>query len=133
MNETNVIISSEYSRTISEENTKKIKQTGYLIVKRFSDILISLIACIFLIPLIFMVKVLALLSGDTKTIFFKQKRIGKNGNPIYIYKFRSMVPNAQEMLKKLLKQEKYKEEWERNQKLSDDPRITKVGKFLRKT
>jgi len=59
--------------------------------------------------------------------------VGKNGRPIRIYKYRSMVPNAGEILKELLKDEKYREEWQKNQKLENDPRITKVGKFLRKT
>ena len=74
-----------------------------------------------------------MVTGDFKSIFYTQKRIGKNGKFIYIYKFRSMVPNADEVLKELLKEPKYKKEWDKNQKLEHDPRITKIGKIIRKT
>lgn len=74
-----------------------------------------------------------MVTGDFKSIFYTQKRIGKNGKFIYIYKFRSMVPNADEVLKELLKNPKYKKEWDKNQKLEHDPRITKIGKIIRKT
>src|SRR5699024_2908780 len=89
--------------------------------------------CILLLPIAIVVKISYLLSKDTKTIFYKQKRIGKNGKTIYIYKFRSMVYNADVILKELLKQKKYKKEWDLNQKLENDPRITKIGHILRKT
>lgn len=127
MNETNIIINTDYSFPITKT------KSGYLFFKRTFDIIFSLIACLFLIPLIIIIKIITLISGDTKTIFFKQKRIGKNGKNIYIYKFRTMIPNAPEVLKELLKQEKYKKQWEHNQKLTNDPRITKIGKILRKT
>lgn len=127
MNETNIIINTDYSFPITKT------KSGYLFFKRTFDIIFSLIACLFLIPLIIIIKIITLISGDTKTIFFKQKRIGKNGKNIYIYKFRTMVPNAPEVLNELLKQKEYKEQWEHNQKLTNDPRITKIGKILRKT
>lgn len=73
-----------------------------------------------------------MVTGDFKSIFYTQKRIGKDGKFIYMYKFRSMVPNADEVLKELLKDPKYKKEWDKNQKLDDDPRITKIGKIIRK-
>lgn len=127
MNETDIIINTDYSFPITKT------KSGYLFFKRTFDIIFSLIACLFLIPLIIIIKIITLISGDTKTIFFKQKRIGKNGKNIYIYKFRTMIPNAPEVLNELLKQEKYKKQWEHNQKLTNDPRITKIGKILRKT
>lgn len=109
------------------------KRTIYFSIKRLFDILCSLIACIVLIPVTIILKILFILTGDFKPIFYKQKRIGKNGKFIYIYKFRSMVWNADEVLKELLKQPKYKKEWKENQKFENDPRITKLGKFIRKT
>lgn len=105
----------------------------YLFVKRVFDILVSLIGCVILIPICIVLKISYLLSGDKHSIFYKQKRIGKDGERIYIYKFRSMVPNADEVLNELLKDPKYKKEWEENQKLEHDPRITKMGHFIRKT
>ena len=109
------------------------KRTIYFSIKRLFDIFCSLIACIVLIPVTIILKILFILTGDFKPIFYKQKRIGKNGKFIYIYKFRSMVWNADEVLKELLKQPKYKKEWKENQKFENDPRITKLGKFIRKT
>lgn len=119
--------------TLESTNSFSIKRTLYFIIKRLFDIVCSLIGCIFLLPIALIVKISYLLSGDTKTIFYKQKRIGKNGKFIYIYKFRSMVVNADEVLKELLKDPKYKKEWDENQKFENDPRITKMGKILRKT
>lgn len=110
-----------------------IKKYLYFGVKRLFDILIALIGCFFLLPVILIVKISYLLHKDFDSIFFRQKRIGKNGKEFNLYKFRSMVPNADEVLKELLKDPKYKEEWDLNQKFEHDPRITSMGNILRKT
>lgn len=110
-----------------------IKKYLYFGVKRLFDILIALIGCLFLLPIILIVKISYLLHKDFDSIFFRQKRIGKNGKEFNLYKFRSMVPNADEVLKELLKDPKYKEEWNLNQKFEHDPRITSMGNILRKT
>lgn len=110
-----------------------IKKYLYFGVKRLFDILIALIGCLFLLPMILIVKISYLLHKDFDSIFFRQKRIGKNGKEFNLYKFRSMVPNADEVLKELLKDPKYKEEWDLNQKFEHDPRITSMGNILRKT
>ena len=110
-----------------------IKKYLYFGVKRLFDILIALIGCLFLLPVIIIVKISYLLHKDFDSIFFRQKRIGKNGKEFNLYKFRSMVPNADEVLKELLKDPKYKEEWDLNQKFEHDPRITSMGNILRKT
>lgn len=116
---------------ITNENNKK---HVYHMVKRTFDIMVSLIACLFLLPLSIIVKVVSLLSGDTHSIFYKQKRVGKDGKLFYIYKFRSMVPNADELLEQTLKMDKIAaDEWKNYQKITNDPRITRIGKFLRKT
>ena len=112
---------------------RRIKRLSYFSTKRLFDILCSLIGCIFLLPIMIIVKLCNIISGDFAKIFYKQKRIGLNGKYIYIYKFRSMVPNADEVLKELLKKPKYAKEWKENQKFENDPRITKIGKILRKT
>lgn len=109
------------------------RQELYLIFKRLADVLFGLIGVVVLIPVSMLVKIMYLLSGDRAPIFYRQKRVGKNGRPIRIYKYRSMVPNAGGILKELLKDEKYREEWQKNQKFENDPRITRMGKFLRKT
>ena len=66
-------------------------------------------------------------------VFYKHKRIGKNGEYIYLYKFRSMYSDSKERLEEMLKDPVIRKEWEENYKLEHDPRITKVGNFLRKT
>lgn len=108
-------------------------QSAYLGFKRFFDVTAGILGLIILAPVSLSVKAAYLLSGDKSKIIYSQSRIGKNGKKIRIFKFRTMVPDADEALKELLKDEKIRAEWEENQKLSDDPRITKIGRFLRRT
>ena len=108
-------------------------QAFYLIIKRGLDIILGLIGLVFLVPVTVLVKIAYLISGDTASIFFTRPRIGQYGREFRMYKFRTMVPDAEKMLEDLLKQEKYRKEWEKNQKIEKDPRITPVGRFLRRT
>ncbi len=108
-------------------------QLLYLGIKRFIDFLCGLVGTILLIPITIIVKLVYLLTGDKAKIFYRQKRIGQNGKEIKIWKFRSMVPNADDILQEMLKEEKWRKQWEENQKFDNDPRITKAGKILRKT
>ena len=108
-------------------------QAFYLIIKRGLDIIFGLIGCIILIPIAAVIKLAYLITGDTAPIIYTHKRIGQFGKPFELYKFRSMVPDADKQLKELLKQEEYRKQWERNQKFDNDPRITSVGRFLRRT
>lgn len=117
-----------------DECIEKSKIKAYDIVKRFIDIIVGLIGCICLLPLIVVVKIANMLTKDFGSVFFVQKRIGKNGKTFKFYKFRTMVLNADKKLKKLLDEnEDLKEEYEINKKMKNDPRITKIGRFLRKT
>lgn len=109
------------------------RQMFYVWIKRLFDIVCGLLGLIILLPLSLIIKVAYLSKGDNKSIFYTQERIGKDGKIIKIFKFRSMVSNADEVLKELLKNEKYRKEWEETQKFENDPRITKIGDFLRKT
>lgn len=108
-------------------------QRIYFIVKRVADVAVSLIGCILLIPTYLVIKTSYLLSGDRAPIIYTHTRIGLDGRPFELYKFRSMVPDADDILKEMLKDEKIKKEWDENQKLDDDPRITGIGKLIRKT
>ena len=111
-----------------------LKELGYRFIKRTFDIVCGLIGLICLIPLTILVKIISVCSGDHKSIFYTQKRIGKNGREFKLYKFRSMVPNADEILEQTLKMDKVRaEEWKKYQKFEHDPRITKIGNILRKT
>lgn len=109
------------------------KQLVYFSVKRLMDILIGILGMILLIPLMLIVKLSYVFSGDHAPIFYTQTRVGLDGRIFKMYKFRSMVHNADEILKELLKDPKRKKEWEENQKFENDPRITKMGAILRKT
>ncbi|WP_432806622.1 sugar transferase [Mesobacillus maritimus] len=103
---------------------------GYLYTKRLMDIIGSLIG-ISLLSLLFIVIAILIKIEDPKgPIFFTQKRVGLNGKEFKMYKFRSMVGDAEEKLKELLK---YNEVSGAMFKMKEDPRITKVGKFIRKT
>ena len=82
---------------------QKFKRTLYFSIKRFFDILFSLIGIALLIPVSIIIKLIYLCSGDTSSIFYAHKRVGKNGKIFKLYKYRTMVPNADEVLKKLLK------------------------------
>lgn len=106
----------------------------YFGIKRAFDICCGLLGCIPLLPIMLIVKICYMITGDFHSIFYTQARIGKNGNKIYMLKFRTMIPNAdKEPLETLLKDPKYKKEWDLNQKFENDPRITTAGKILRKT
>ena len=104
-------------------------------IKRLFDIFVGLIGTLLLIPItigIYIAK--KILKEDNGPIFYDQLRIGKNGKYFKLYKYRSMIVGADEILKEYLeKNEEARIEFEENQKLKNDPRITKLGKFLRKT
>ena len=107
---------------------------SYLFIKRLFDVVISTTGIIFMIFLIPIVKIMNIINKDDGKIFFTQDRIGKNGKIFKIYKFRSMVDNADEKLEKILEMDKQtKEEYMVNKKLRNNPRVTKTGEFLRKT
>lgn len=111
-------------------------EMGFLdrVIKRSIDILTGIVGIITLIPLMGYVKYKYVKSGDHDNIMFSQDRIGKNGKMIKIYKFRSMIPNAEAELERMMEEDsEIKEEYLTNKKLKDDPRITEVGHFLRKT
>lgn len=105
----------------------------YNVVKRFLDFIIGLFGIILLMPFTIFMKIVFPCSGDTGKIMFCHDRIGKDGKVFKMRKYRTMVQNADEMLEELLKDERYRQEWEADQKIEDDPRVTRIGKFLRKT
>lgn len=106
------------------------KNVPYKIVKRTTDITLSAMAMVALMPL-FLIISLAIKLESKGPVFFKHTRVGKDGKTIQIYKFRSMVDNAEDLIKKFTPEQM--EEYKENYKLKNDPRITKVGKFLRST
>lgn len=116
-------------------NNKKIGIYIEKIIKRLFDIVIGLIGTILLIPITICIYIARkILKEDNGPIFYDQLRIGKNGKYFKLYKYRSMIVGADEILKDYLENnEEAKIEFEKNQKLKNDPRITKLGNFLRMT
>ncbi len=102
-------------------------------IKNSFDQLISFVIIVLLFPLLAILYGIILISTKSNPLF-THERIGKNGKPFDIYKFRTMRVDADEVLEKLLSSdEEIRREWEREHKLKDDPRITAMGNFLRKT
>ncbi len=127
----NVIEEKDIEKRVAflKEN-KSISKRVYIVVKRFLDIFLSLIGLVLLSPIFLIIAIIIKL--DSKgPVFFVHSRIGEKGKPIGIYKFRTMVTNAEELIKKFTPEQK--EEFEKNFKLENDPRVTKIGNFLRKT
>lgn len=102
----------------------------YEISKRFLDIILSLIGLILLSLLFLVIGIMIKIEDPNGKVFFKQVRVGKNGEEFYIYKFRSMVSNAEQKLNDLLTLNEVEGAMF---KMKNDPRITKIGKFIRKT
>lgn len=113
-----------------DECVEKSKVKVYDFVKRIIDIIIGVIGLIICLPIFVIIGII--IKIDSKgPIFFKHKRIGKHGKKIEIYKFRTMMDNAEEAMKNFT--EEQKKEFAENFKLENDPRVTRVGKILRKT
>ncbi|WP_420916362.1 sugar transferase [Niallia circulans] len=106
------------------------EQKAYLLFKRVFDILCAIIGLLILSVLFFIIGLLIKLEDKQGSVFFKQMRIGKDGKPFEMYKFRSMVSNAEDLKASLM---------DKNEatgpvfKIKDDPRVTRIGKFIRKT
>ncbi|MCD7894946.1 MAG: sugar transferase [Erysipelotrichaceae bacterium] len=111
-----------------------VKPFYYVFLKRFIDILGGLVGCCFVVVFVIVIKIAYMLDGDFDSVFFVQSRIGKDGKIYKMYKFRSMVPNAEDVLSKLMMDdEDIRNEYLTNKKLENDPRITRIGHFIRKT
>lgn len=101
--------------------------------KRLFDVVFSLLALSIGFPFFFLVA-LAVRCSSTGNVIYSHERIGLNGKSFRCYKFRTMYPDADQRLKEILEKDPLlREEWEKNHKLKKDPRITKIGSFLRKT
>ncbi|MDO4831204.1 MAG: sugar transferase, partial [Clostridia bacterium] len=116
---------------ITEKSNKALKEKPvYDFFKRLFDIVLSVVAIILLSPILLILFIIVKATSKGPAIY-KHKRVGKDGKTIYIYKFRSMVVDADKMIHNFTPEQKA--EFEKNFKLENDPRVTKIGKFLRKT
>ena len=112
------------------KEVKTNESSSYLFMKRLIDVLGSLAGLLVVIPLYLIVGLLIKLEDPKGPVLFKQQRVGKDGKVFNMYKFRSMVSNAEELKATLMEQNEVSGPVF---KIKSDPRITKVGKFIRKT
>lgn len=122
--------SSAAKAFVASQSIAVSENKRYIFVKRLIDILGSLTGIILLSWLFIIISIAIKVEDPKGPIFFKQKRIGKNGSEFHMYKFRSMVSNAEEMLESLLD---HNEVSGAMFKMKNDPRITRIGRFIRKT
>lgn len=130
----------DLQRSLLVEDTDELTESDYIssdsrcipkyyeVIKRAVDIICSTIGLLALFPLLFVISILIVTTSNGSAIF-RQKRIGKGGKPFTIYKFRTMI-NGAENLKHYLTEEQCRH-YMKDRKLKNDPRITKIGKFLR--
>lgn len=110
--------------------TNELKKYSY---KRVFDIIFSSFFIVFSLPILIVIALMIKLSSKGP-IFFSHERIGLNGKVFHCLKFRTMVKDGEKVLQELLnKDPKLKQEWLSSYKIKNDPRITKIGHFLRKT
>lgn len=108
-------------------------QTYKKFLKRFLDIVLSLILIILFLPLALVIAILIKLDSSGPIFADVPERVGENGKKFKMYKFRSMIVNAHYLLRTDKRFKKLYEEYQRgNYKLKDDPRVTKIGRFIRK-
>ena len=123
------------SQSCSSDNNESVQPVVQrdLSLGRQIDVLLSISALIFLAPLMLMVALLVYIV-DPGPVFFGHRRLGKNGQTFRCWKFRSMVVDADARLCALLESDPVaRAEWEADHKLRDDPRVTRIGHFLRKS
>ena len=113
-----------------EIDNMEIKGKIYRGFKRITDIVLGCVGLVLLSP-VFLILAICIKIDSKGPVIFAHKRIGKNGKEFDMYKFRSMYENAEELIEKF--SEEQKREWQENFKLENDPRITKMGNFLRRT
>ncbi len=124
--------SHDFMGLLTFEVDQNFQNTALRIQKRILEIALS-VFCIILIFPIFMIIAILIKLDSPGSVFYKQDRVGRNGEVFHLLKFRTMIHNADEVLSSLLESNPLlKAEWEKNQKLNKDPRITKVGSFLRR-
>ena len=134
VSESNIIVDEAIIQPNIKEKVE-VRKVLYKVVKRLIDILGGLVGCVLLVPITVAVYIARkVLKEDDGPLFYEHLRYGKDGKKFRIYKFRSMCIDADKRLKEYLEQnEEARIEFEENHKLKDDPRITKLGKFIRKT
>lgn len=125
------LLTKDFDTDVKNEQVVSCASTqkkGYMMAKRMTDVVVSVIGLI--IAFVPMVVIALLIKLDSPgPAIYVHERIGKDGKPLHLLKFRSMQINAEKLIESFSPEQKA--EWEENFKLEDDPRITKIGLFLR--
>ncbi|WP_421546234.1 sugar transferase [Lactiplantibacillus plantarum] len=116
-------------RPITIDAGRQHRRYGYRFIKRVFDFVASLLGLIILSPLFLIIAIAIKVEDPKGAVFYSQTRSGRGEVPFKMYKFRSMVSNADELLEKLLKDNEIDGAMF---KMQDDPRVTKIGRFIRK-
>lgn len=116
-------------KKIHIDERKLQHQYGYRFIKRLFDVVASSVAVVILSPVFLIIAIAIKINDPAGPVFYTQTRVGKDGKPFKMFKFRSMVTNADELLERLRDQNEVEGAMF---KMKDDPRITKVGKLIRK-
>lgn len=123
-------ITRENSSIIADKNEQVNRRYYYLFMKRFCDVVLSVIGLIFLQP-VFLIVAFFIKLDSHGPIIFAHKRVGMNHKTINLYKFRTMVDHSEEIMQNFTPEQQ--KEYKQNFKIKNDPRITKIGRILRKT
>lgn len=120
---------------INNKLTKlKVRHAISGFIKRGIDLVAGIVGCLLLVPITLFVVISNAIHKDNGSIFFTQMRIGKNGKIFKMYKYRTMVVGAEDILRKHIEEQtEIGKEYIEHKKIKNDPRITKIGRFLRAT
>jgi Undecaprenyl-phosphate galactose phosphotransferase WbaP len=123
----------DFGGVIGIDTSNKLKLAWNQGIKRLLDIVFVTICGVLILPFLLLVALL-IKTNSPGPVLYKQKRLGKNGKYFSVFKFRTMVIDAKQQLKKLIDSNpELKKEWEETHKLQNDPRITRIGRILRRT
>jgi Undecaprenyl-phosphate galactose phosphotransferase WbaP len=123
----------DFDGVLGFATSHRLKMPWNLVIKRFLDLSIVTVGGLLILPLLLGIALIIKLSSPGPALY-GHTRLGLNGKPFKAWKFRSMMPDADKKLKELLDRDpKLREEWEASQKLKNDPRVTPIGKILRRT
>nr|WP_127579961.1 sugar transferase [Paenibacillus koleovorans] len=120
----------DYNKPLHSRKNSQVRRTRYEIMKRFMDIVGAVMGIVFLFPIFVLIALFIKLEDPKGRVFYKQTRVGKNGKVFEMYKFRSMITNAEELLPTL---QHLNERSGAVFKMKADPRVTRVGSFIRRT
>lgn len=128
------VVARNLAGTFAVEIRYNLLNPWALRAKRATDLCATVVGGIFILPFILFLALLVYLESGGGPVLYRDRRMGQDGKLFSCLKFRTMVPGAEELLWRLLKENpELREEYSRHHKLRDDPRVTRVGRFLRRT